>query len=167
MNYIKKNGKIVATLNPSEVTKENFVVEPGGENRVWCKLELYEFDSVTGEKKTLRNQIMGENPGDFELMAPIWKRQGMTITMLHDPRSGMQADGVEAKLDILNKKLKEEEEAKAEAKAKAEEEARVKAEAEAVAKAMAEGEAKRKEAQEKAETMAKPVAEAKPKKENK
>lgn len=109
MYFIKKGKKVVATSDPSEVTKENFVVEPGGENRVWCKLELYEFDKVTGKKITLRNQIMGENPRDFELMAPNWKQEGMTITMLHDPRANMQSDGVEAKLAKLNAQLEREE----------------------------------------------------------
>lgn len=38
MYFIKKGNQVVVTNDPSEVTKENFVVEPGGENRVWCKL---------------------------------------------------------------------------------------------------------------------------------
>lgn len=109
MYYIKKGKKVVATGDASEVTKDNFVVEPGGEKRVWCKLEQYEFDRVTGDKKTLVNQVMGENPRDFELFAPQWKRQGMTITMLHDPRGEMQEDDVAAKLAQLNSRLNEDE----------------------------------------------------------
>lgn len=112
MYYIKKGKKVVPTSDASEVTKENFVCEPGGEKRVWCKLEQYEFDRVSGEKKTLVNQIMGENPRDFELFAPQWKRQGMTITMLHDPRGEMQEDDVARKLAILNAENSEDEDKK-------------------------------------------------------
>lgn len=102
MYFIKKGKKVVPTSDAGEVTKENFVCEPGTEEKVWCKLEQYEFDRVTGEKKTIVNQVMGENPRDFEMFAPVWKRQGMTITMLHDPRGEMQEDDVARKLAILN-----------------------------------------------------------------
>ena len=106
MYYIKKGKKVVATNDPDEVTKENFVCEPGAENKVHCKLEKYEFDRETGEKKAVTNQVRADNPGDFERFAPIWKRQGMTITMLHDPREGME-NGVAAKLAKLNAALDE------------------------------------------------------------
>lgn len=102
MYYIKKGKKVVATSDPDEVTKENFVCEPGAENKVHCKLEKYEFDRETGEKKAVQNQVRADNPGDFERFAPIWKRQGMTITMLHDPREGVEQDDVAAKLAKLN-----------------------------------------------------------------
>ena len=118
MYFIKKGKKVVPTTNPDEVTKESFVIEPGGENRVWFKLELYEYDKVTGEKKAVVNQVMGENPGDFELLAPQWKRQGMTITMFHDPRPSLQADGVAEKLAKLNAQLEAEEAEKEKAKTK-------------------------------------------------
>lgn len=102
MYYIKKGKKVVATSDPDEVTKENFVCEPGAENKVHCKLEKYEFDRETGEKKAVTNQVRADNPGDFERFAPIWKRQGMTITMLHDPREGVEQSDVAAKLAKLN-----------------------------------------------------------------
>ena len=109
MYYIKKGKKVVATSDPDEVTKENFVCEPGAENKVHCKLEKYEFDRETGEKKAVTNQVRADNPGDFERFAPIWKRQGMTITMLHDPREGMAQDDVIAKLAKLNAQMEAEE----------------------------------------------------------
>ena len=158
MYYIKKGKKVVATSDPDEVTKENFVCEPGAENKVHCKLEKYEFDRETGEKKAVTNQVRADNPGDFERFAPIWKRQGMTITILHDPREGVEQNDVAAKLAKLNSaaeseeesRLKAEEEAKA--KAEAESEARLKAEAEARLKAEEEAKAKSKEESNKAET---------------
>ena len=109
MYYIKKGKKVVATSDPDEVTKENFVCEPGAENKVHCKLEKYEFDRETGEKKAVTNQVRADNPGDFERFAPIWKRQGMTITMLHDPREGVEQSDVAAKLAKLNAGLNENE----------------------------------------------------------
>jgi len=183
MYYIKKGKKVVATSDPDEVTKENFVCEPGAENRVWCKLEKYEFDRETGTKKAVVNQVRADNPGDFERFAPIWKNQGMTITMLHDPREGMEHNSVAAKLAKLNAAMDEnqnenengetptEEDWKktVEAKEQAEEraveaEARL-AELEAKMKAAAEAEAKAKaeeEARLKAEEEAKAKAEETP-----
>ena len=105
MYYIKKGKKVVATSDPDEVTKENFVCEPGAENKVHCKLEKYEFDRETGEKKAVTNQVRADNPGDFERFAPIWKRQGMTITILHDPREGVEQNDVAAKLAKLNAEM--------------------------------------------------------------
>ena len=108
MYYIKKGKKVVATSDPDEVTKENFVCEPGAENKVHCKLEKYEFDRETGEKKAVTNQVRADNPGDFERFAPIWKRQGMTITILHDPREGVEQNDVAAKLAKLNAGIEDE-----------------------------------------------------------
>lgn len=110
MYYIKKGKKVVATSDPDEVTQENFVCEPGAENKVHCKLEKYEYDRETGAKRAVTNQVRADNPGDFERFAPIWKRQGMTITMLHDPREGVQ-DDVAANLAKLNAGLDENENA--------------------------------------------------------
>ena len=136
MYYIKKNGKAVTTSNPDEVTKENFLVEPGGENRVWVKLTKHEFDQKTGDKIMLVNQINALNPGDFEFCVRDWRQNDITIEMLHDPRPELKGDGVAEKLAKLKAKAEEE------AKAKAEEEARTKAEEEAKAKTDAEGKKK-------------------------
>ena len=101
---------MVITNDPNEVTKENFVCDPDAENKVWSKLEKYEFDKETGEKKTVMLQVRADNPGDFERFAPNWKKSGITITMLHDPRPQMQKGNSEAeKLAKLNAKLNENE----------------------------------------------------------
>ena len=126
MYYIKKNGVPTITNDPNEVTKENFLVEPGGENRIWVKLTKHEFDQKTGDKIVLVNQINALNPGDFEFCVRDWRQNDITIEMLHDPRPELKGDGVAEKLAKL--KAKAEEEAKA--KAKAEEEAKAKADAE-------------------------------------
>lgn len=106
MFYIKKNGEPVVTNDPTEVTKENFLVEPGAEDRVWVKLEQYEYDRLTGEKKTIRNQINAVVPGDFDKFARQWKHEGITMTMLHDPRPSMKGEGVAEKLEKLRAKMK-------------------------------------------------------------
>ena len=133
MYYIKKNGVPTITNDPNEVTKENFLVEPGGENRIWVKLTKHEFDQKTGEKIMLVNQINALNPGDFEFCVHNWRQNDITIEMLHDPRPELKGDGVEEKLAKLKAKAEEE------AKAKAEGEAKAKAEEEANAKAAADG----------------------------
>lgn len=108
--FIKNGKEVVITNDPNEVTKENFVCDPDAENKVWCKLEKYEFDKETGEKKTVMLQVRADNPGDFERFAPNWKKSGITITMLHDPRPQMQKGNSEAeKLAKLNAKLNENE----------------------------------------------------------
>jgi len=105
MYYIKKGKKVVATSDPDEVTKENFVCEPGAENKVWCKLEQWGHGEEPGTKVHVVNQVRADNPGDFERFAPIWKRQGMTITILHDPREGVEQNDVAAKLAKLNAEM--------------------------------------------------------------
>lgn len=105
MYFIKKENEIVTTNKVSEVTKENFVVDPEAENRVWVKLELYRFDPDTGEKVTVRNQINAVNVGDFEMFAHEWKRDGIKMTLLHDPRPTMKGEGVAEKLAMLNRRM--------------------------------------------------------------
>ena len=116
--FIKKGKQVVVTNDPNEVTKDNFVCDPDAENKVWCKLEKYEFDKETGEKKAVMLQVRADNPGDFERFAPIWKNQGMTITMLHDPRESMERNGVAAKLAKLNAQMEADGEAESKTKGK-------------------------------------------------
>ena len=106
--FIKKGKQVVVTNDPNEVTKDNFVCDPDAENKVWCKLEKYEFDKETGEKRAVMLQVRADNPGDFERFAPNWQKSGVTITMLHDPRPAMpKGDGTAEKLAKLNAKLNE------------------------------------------------------------
>ena len=119
--FIKKGNKVVYTTDPNEVTKENFVCEPGAENRVWCKLEKYEYDKE-GNKETLILQVRADNPGDFNRFAPNWQKSGITITMLHDPRPELKGNGVAEKLAKLNAELGKKGEASHESEAMAENE---------------------------------------------
>ena len=108
MYYIQKNGEPAMTTDPNEVTRKNFLVEPGGENRIWVKLTKHEFDQRTGEKKMLVNQINSLNPGDFEFCVRNWRQNEITIEMLHDPRPEQKGDGVEDKLAKLKANLADE-----------------------------------------------------------
>lgn len=116
MYYIKKGKKVVATSDPDEVTPDNFVVEPGGESRIYIKLEKYKFNEDTGEKIAVYNQINAVNPGDFDNFARQWKKDDIKMTMLHDPRPSLPMSGTDAKLAILNERMKAEEEAAKEGK---------------------------------------------------
>ena len=108
MYYIKdKNGEPATTTDPNEVTKENFLVEPGGENCVWVKLTKHEFDQKSGDKIMLVNQISSINPGDFEFCARNWRKNDINIEMLHDPRPELKGDGVEDKLAKLKAQMGE------------------------------------------------------------
>lgn len=108
MYYIKdKNGEPATTTDPNEVTKENFLVEPGGENCVWVKLTKHEFDQKSGDKIMLVNQISSINPGDFEFCARNWRQNDIEIEMLHDPRPELKGDGVEDKLAKLKAQMGE------------------------------------------------------------
>ena len=108
MYYIKdKNGNPKATNDPDEVTKENFLVEPGAENKVWCKLEQWGHGEEPGTKVHVVNQVRADNPGDFERYVTNWKKHGMIITMLYDPREGMNRNDVATKLAKLKASMSE------------------------------------------------------------
>ena len=116
MYFIKKGKKVVPTTDPNEVTPDNFVVDPGGESRIYIKLEKYKFNEDTGDKIAVYNQINAVNPGDFDNFASQWKKDGIKMTMLHDPRPSLPMSGTDAKLAILNERMKAEEEAAKECK---------------------------------------------------
>jgi hypothetical protein len=111
MYFIKKGKKVVPTTDPNEVTPDSFVVEPGGESRIYIKLEKYKFHEDTGEKIAVFNQINAVNPGDFDNFVSQWKKDGIKLTMLYDPRPSLPMSGTDAKLAILNERMKAEEKA--------------------------------------------------------
>ena len=102
---------MVPTTDPNEVTPDNFVVEPGGESRIYIKLEKYKFHEDTGEKIAVFNQINAVNPGDFDNFVSQWKKDDIKLTMLYDPRPSLPMSGTDAKLAILNERMKAEEKA--------------------------------------------------------
>lgn len=107
-----------------DVTPENYIVPDNEKHLYHCVIEIKKFDSETGKRLSIpRIQKFGKK-GYENSIADNLKKQGYTITVLHDPNEYMKA------------KAEADEKAKAE-KAKAAEE-KAKADAEADAKARAE-----------------------------
>ena len=107
-----------------DVTPENYIVPDNEKHLYHCVIEIKKFDSETGKRLSIpRIQKFGKK-GYENSIADDLKKQGYTITVLHDPNEYMKA------------KAEADEKAKAE-KAKAAEE-KAKADAEADAKARAE-----------------------------
>ena len=126
-----------------DVTPENYIVPDNEKHLYHCVIEIKKFDSETGKRLSIpRIQKFGKK-GYENSIADNLRKQGYTITVLHDPNEYMKA------------KAEADEKAKAE-KAKAAEE-----KAAADAKAKAEAEAKAKAAEEKAALKAEILAELK------
>ena len=98
-----------------DVTPENYIVPDNEKHLYHCVIEIKKFDSETGKRLSIpRIQKFGKK-GYENSIADNLKKQGYTITVLHDPNEYMKA------------KAEADEKAKAE-KAKAEEKAALKAE---------------------------------------
>lgn len=116
----EKGTKEVGSL--LEVTPENYIVPKGTEGAYHCRIEVVQFNKDTGERVSVpRIQIFGRK--FFETFGlHNLKKQGYTVTILHDPKEWLAQKEADAKAAA---------EAKAAADAKAAEEARA-AEREAV-----------------------------------
>ena len=113
------------------VTPENYIVPDNEKHLYHCVIEIKKFDSETGKRLSIpRIQKFGKK-GYENSIAEHLKKQGYTITVLHDPNEYMKAKA-EADEKAKAEKAKE---TKADAKAKAEAEAKAKAEEKAALKA--------------------------------
>ena len=93
-----------------DVTPENYSVPDNEKHLYHCVIEIKKFDSETGKRLSIpRIQKFGKK-GYENSIADNLKKQGYTITVLHDPNEYMKAK------------------AEADAKARAEEKAALKAE---------------------------------------
>lgn len=112
----------------TDVTPENYIV-PGNEQHLYhCIIEVRKFDSETGKRLSVpRIQKFGKKSFENGILDAL-KKQGYTITVLHDPNEYMKA---KAEADEKAKAEK----AKADAKAKAEADAKASAEEKAALKA--------------------------------
>lgn len=106
-----------------DVTPENYIVPDNEKHLYHCVIEIKKFDSETGKRLSIpRIQKFGKK-GYENSIADNLKKQGYTITVLHDPNEYMKA------------KAEADEKAKAEKAKDAEEKAKAKAEADAKARA--------------------------------
>ena len=93
-----------------DVTPENYIVPDNEKHLYHCVIEIKKFDGETGKRLSIpRIQKFGKK-GYENSIADNLKKQGYTITVLHDPNEYMKAK------------------AEADAKARAEEKAALKAE---------------------------------------
>ena len=112
-----------------DVTPENYIVPDNEKHLYHCVIEIKKFDSETGKRLSIpRIQKFGKK-GYENSIADNLKKQGYTITVLHDPNEYMKA---KAEAD---EKAKAEKAKAAEEKAKAKADAKAKAEADAKARA--------------------------------
>lgn len=112
-----------------DVTPENYIVPDNEKHLYHCVIEIKKFDSETGKRLSIpRIQKFGKK-GYENSIAEHLKKQGYTITVLHDPNEYMKGKA-EAEERAKAEKAKADAKAKAEAdaKARAEEKAALKAE---------------------------------------
>ena len=125
-----------------KLTPENYIVPKGEEKDYHAVIEVRQFDPKTGNRLSKpRVQKFGKKIFEAHV-ADSLRKQGYTVTILHDPNAWMKEQAEKAA-----QQAKEQ----AEAKAKAEQEKFDAAVAAAVAKALAEQKAQQEQA-EKAET---------------
>lgn len=104
------------------VTPENYIVPSNEQHLYHCVIEVRKFDSETGKRLSVpRIQKFGKKSFENGILDAL-KKQGYTITVLHDPNEYVKAQAEEkAARTAAQQKA-------ADAKAKAEEKAALKAE---------------------------------------
>ena len=79
-----------------KVTADTYVCPKGEEKRYHVKMEIVRYDPSTGEKSS-RARIMKFGLKTFKSLATAMKKQGYTMTILHDPLAevaeGPKAEG--------------------------------------------------------------------------
>ena len=118
-----------------DVTPENYIVPDNEKHLYHCVIEIKKFDSETGKRLSIpRIQKFGKK-GYENSIADNLRKQGYTITVLHDPNEYVKAQAEEKAARTAAQQKAAEEKAAADAKAKAEAEAKAKAEEKAALKA--------------------------------
>ena len=112
-----------------DVTPENYIVPDNEKHLYHCVIEIKKFDSETGKRLSIpRIQKFGKK-GYENSIAENLKKQGYTITVLHDPNEYMKAKAeADAKAKAEKEKANADAKAEADAKAKAAEKEALKAE---------------------------------------
>ena len=119
----------------TDVTPENYIVPSNEQHLYHCVIEVRKFDSETGKRLSVpRIQKFGKKSFENGILDAL-KKQGYTITVLHDPNEYVKAQAEEKAAADAKAKAEAEAKAKAEEKAKAEAEAKAKAEEKAALKA--------------------------------
>ena len=74
-----------------KVTAETYVCPKGEEKRYHVKMEIVRFDPSTGDKISTA-RIMKFGIKTFKNLATAMKKQGYTMTILHDPLVKVEED---------------------------------------------------------------------------
>lgn len=107
------------------VTPENYIVPSNEQHLYHCVIEVRKFDSETGKRLSVpRIQKFGKKSFENGILDAL-KKQGYTITVLHDPNEYVKAQAEEK---AARTAAQQKAAADAKAKAKAEEKAALKAE---------------------------------------
>ena len=147
----------------TDVTPENYIVPSNEQHLYHCVIEVRKFDSETGKRLSVpRIQKFGKKSFENGILDAL-KKQGYTITVLHDPNEYVKAQAEEKAARTAAQQKAAEEKAAADAKAKAEAEEKAELKAEILAELKAAGVIPAEPAKEtKADAKAKAEAEDKP-----
>lgn len=131
---VKVNDGKTKDVAITDVTPENYIVPSNEQHLYHCVIEVRKFDSETGKRLSVpRIQKFGKKSFENGILDAL-KKQGYTITVLHDPNEYVKAQAEEKAVRTAAQQ-KAAKETKADAKAKAEAEAKAKAEEKAALKA--------------------------------
>ena len=132
---VKVNDGKTKDVAITDVTPENYIVPSNEQHLYHCVIEVRKFDSETGKRLSVpRIQKFGKKSFENGILDAL-KKQGYTITVLHDPNEYVKAQAEEKAAADAKAKAEAEAKAAADAKAKAEAEAKAKAEEKAALKA--------------------------------
>ena len=118
-----------------DVTPENYIVPDNEKHLYHCIIEVRKFDSESGKRLSVpRIQKFGKKSFDNGVGSNL-KKQGYTVTILHDPAEYMKQQAEEKAAKTAEATKAAQEKAAADAKAKADADAKAKAEEKAALKA--------------------------------
>ena len=131
---VKTTGGKTKDVAITDVNPENYIVPSNEQHLYHCVIEVRKFDSETGKRLSVpRIQKFGKKSFENGILDAL-RKQGYTITILHDPNEYVKAQA-EEKAALTAAQQKAAEGKAADAKAKAEAEAKAKAEEKAALKA--------------------------------
>lgn len=132
---VKVNEGKIKDVAIIDVMPGNYIVPDNEKHLYHCVIEIMKFDSETCKRLSIpRIQKFGKKSYENSIAENL-KKQGYTITVLHDPNEYVKAQAEEKAARIAAQQKAAEENAAADAKAKAEAEAKAKAEEKAALKA--------------------------------
>lgn len=136
---VKVNDGKTKDVAITDVTPENYIVPSNEQHLYHCVIEVRKFDSETGKRLSVpRIQKFGKKSFENGILDAL-KKQGYTITVLHDPNEYVKAQAEEKAARTAAQQKAAEGKAAADAKAKAEAEEKAALKAEILAELKAAG----------------------------